>query len=116
MARRITLEAEAAFLLLVARKVLRAKRAAAAEGEPYFDVSKRAPLQCGAAAKMVFEESPAGYEPVLYLDPGPYVGHEDRIAEELLGGPVSCRNLSPPNGDAAPSVFEYVRRPADGQA
>jgi len=92
MSQRITLEAEAAFLLMVARRILNHQRAAEADGETYHDLSQPGTLQCGAKAKMRFLKTGSGYAPELEVYPQDHKHTPDiceKIAAELLGGPVS---------------------------
>jgi hypothetical protein len=92
--RKVT-DAEAAFLLLVARRVLNYQRKAEAEGEQYHDLQPLTDLPCGFAAKLRFETGPGGqYRPFLLLGPAsvhPIVDTSlpvaTQVAKEILGGP-----------------------------
>lgn len=57
---RLVLDAEASFLLLMARRTLNFVKKAQADGETYHDLRPRTDLQCGYAVKMTFEPGPAG--------------------------------------------------------
>ncbi len=89
-------DAEAAFLLLVARRILNYQRKAEADGEQYHDLQPLTDLPCGFAAKLRFETGPGGqYRPTLLLGPAsvhPIVDTSlpvaTQVAAEILGGPA----------------------------
>jgi hypothetical protein len=96
--------AEKAFMQLMARRLLRYQRDAAARGEAYHDISPFSPLQCGALAKLRFEESPGGYNMVAILRSVPALSATEHkeIAADILGEPVILRK-------AVGDDLEYVR-------
>lgn len=91
MPRALTLEeAENAYLLLVARRVLNFQREAEERGETYHDMESDVVLNDGTSARLRFVSCPGGYEPRLWLN-GPCLTKEAAlrpIAERILGGPV----------------------------
>lgn len=95
---------EKAFLQLVARRVLRYSREAAARGEKYNDLTGFSPLQCGVRVRFKLEEAPGGYIPVVGIRPGPSFSASEltEIAAEILDGPAKLR-------PAADGDLEYVR-------
>ena len=95
---------EKAFLLLVARRVLRYSREAAERGEKYNDLSGFSPLQCGVRVRVHLAEAPGGYIPVVGIRPGPSFSASElkEIAAEILDGPAKLRLDG--GGD-----LEYVR-------
>ena len=103
---RITLESEAAFLLLVARRVLNFRRAAEKNGEVFVDMSKPNALKCGIKAKMSFETTGSGYQPVLFIQEEPIVGLEQatQAATELMGTAVKYRGSNK-------GLYEFERAP-----
>lgn len=96
MSERKVLDAEAAFLLLMARRVLNFQRKAEAQGEEYHDLAAPTDLQCGFAAKLKFVKGLAGqYQPEVILGPASVHPIVDtslpvavEVASEILGGPA----------------------------
>lgn len=94
-ARKVT-DAEAAFLLLVARRVLNYQRKAEEAGEEYHDMQPLTDLSCGFAAKLRFHKGSAGqYRPEVLLGPASVHPIVDTslpialgVATEILGGPA----------------------------
>lgn len=94
---RLVLEAEASYLLLLARRVLNFIKKADDEGEEYHDLQPLVNLQCGYAARLRFEKGPAGqYRPVVTIGLASVhhainYGAEGylRVASEILGGPAA---------------------------
>lgn len=91
--KRITLDAEGAFLALLAKRLLRNQRDAEQRGEVYHDLSSPARLKCGIEAKIVFESTAYGYKPVLTLHEKEGLTSEElaKAATELLGIPTRLR-------------------------
>jgi hypothetical protein len=93
MSRKVT-DAEAAFLLLTARRTLNFQRKAEAAGEEYHDLQALTDLPCGFAAKLRFGKGPGGqYRPELLLGAAsvhPIVDTSlpvaTQVASEILGG------------------------------
>jgi hypothetical protein len=90
MSQSLTLEeAENAYLLLVARRVLQFQREAEERGEVYHDMSSDVVLNNGLSARLRFHPCPGGYEPILWLT-GLLKRPEDLLptAARILGGPA----------------------------
>lgn len=106
MSARKVLDAEAAYLLLVARRVLNFQRKAEERGEEYHDLTAPTDLQCGFSAKLKFIKSEAGqYHPEVILGPAsvhPIVDSSQEsataVAAEILGGPAYMRRAFVPDG------------------
>ena len=96
-------EAEKAYLLMLARRILNFQREAAERGEEYHDVGSDAMLECGASARMRFVPCGTGYEPQLWLW-GSFTKPEDytKVAEGILGGPV----VAQPAGADCAHIFK----------
>ena len=92
--RKVT-DAEAAFLLLVGRRILNFQRKAEEAGEEYHDLQPLTDLPCGFAAKLRFGKGPGGqYRPELLLGQASVHPIVDttlpvatQVAAEILGGP-----------------------------
>lgn len=103
MTDKLTLEqAEAAYLLLVARRILHFQREAAERGEEYHDMQSDIILNCGCSARLRFCSVPGTYEPRLWLM-GSFTKPEDyaTVAKGILGGDVE--NI--PSADPKEHVF-----------
>ena len=90
MTDKLTLEqAEAAYLLLVARRVLQFQREAESRGEVYHDLQSDIVLNSGCSARLRFCSCPGSYEPRLWLT-GSFTKPEDyaTVAKGILGGDV----------------------------
>lgn len=89
-------DAEAAFLLLVARRILNFQKKAEDAGEEYHDLQPLTDLPCGFAAKLRFRKGPGGqHRPEVLLGPAskhPIVDTSlpvaAQVAAEVLGGPA----------------------------
>lgn len=100
---RLVLDAEASYLLLLARRTLNFVKKAAAEGEEYHDLQPLQDLQCGYAAKLRFTTGPAGqlrptvgvarasvHHAIAYSPEGRL-----QVAAEILGGPAHALDAIP---------------------
>jgi hypothetical protein len=91
MPEKLTLEeAEKAYLLLVARRVLNFQREAEERGEVYHDMSSDIILNNGCGARLRFISVPGSYEPHLWLKwpVGTPLDKAVEVASGILGGPA----------------------------
>jgi len=92
----MVMDAEASYLLLMARRTLNFVKKAAEQGEEYHDIQPMQDLQCGYAAKLRFTPGPSGQ-----LRPTVVIGRASvhhainfteagalQVATEILGGPA----------------------------
>lgn len=112
MSRQYVSEQEAAFLALMARRVLNRRREAASRGEQYHDLSPAVPVACGVRVKLRFVEMPGGYEAEVELREDPRYSPEEhqQIASEVIGHPVERIDIST-DGAVRPNVLFYRRKP-----
>lgn len=92
---RLVTESEAAFLLFGARRTLRYARDAESRGESYTSLISYSKLQCGHYARMRFDSSGGGYQPVVEIKVDTAVADDnsadtaERLARDILGAPAA---------------------------
>lgn len=102
-------DAEAAFLAMLARRIVKHQREAEARGQTYNDLTRPYMLSCGHRAKIRPIATGTGWEPMVHIElkPGTDPSVAEQMARDILGGPaVLSPSLDVPPG----GPYCYIRK------